>query len=178
MFRAALGTLFLASSTGCATGWNGGELYVKRRRPAWRAQYREATYRVGLPGDDWKPHREKGIQVAWRHAREPSIIQVRSQCDEHGDSDLASFTDHLRIDFTDWKIIEQRSLQLVRREALRTRVSAKLDGAPIQMELVVLKKNGCLFDLSYISVPRSFDAGLADFDRVVEGFRFPLEGRR
>ena len=77
---------------------------------------RDATFRVGDPGDGWRPHRETGVQVAWSKAKTPAVIQVRSQCDEHGDSDLASFTDHLRIDFGQWQIQSQVALEVVGRE--------------------------------------------------------------
>ncbi len=163
--------------TGCRGGWNEGQLYVKRWKPAWRGQYKEATYRVGMPGPDWRPHAEKNSQVAWRHRDRPAIIQVRSQCQEHGDSSLEQFTDHLRIDFSEWKVSQQRFITVVDREALRTTVDAKLDGAPVKMELVVLKKSGCLFDLSYIALPSVYASELAAFEQVVEGFTFPVAKR-
>lgn len=164
---------------GCASGWNGGQLYVKKWRAAWRGQHKEATYRVGLPGPGWVPHREKSSQVAWRHRAYPGVIQVRSQCEEHGDSTLEQFTDHLRIDFTAWEIVEQRYLTLVGREALRTQVQAEIDGGPaVAMELTVLKKNGCLFDLSLITTPENYELSLPAYEGVVAGFAFPVRARK
>lgn len=173
LFCAALA----ATSTGCRGGWDEDQLYVKRWKPAWRGQYKEATFRVGNPGPDWRPHGEKNSQVAWRHRDDPSVIQVRSQCQEHGDSNLEQFTDHLRIDFRSWDVVEQRFVTLENREALRSTVDANLDGAPVKMELIVLKKNGCLFDLSYIAIPSAYTSGLASFERVVDGFAFPVAKR-
>jgi hypothetical protein len=161
----------------CRGGWNEGQLYVKRWKPAWRGQYTEATYRVGTPGPDWRPHAEKNSQVAWRHRHDPAVIQVRSQCEEHGDSSLEQFTDHLRIDFREWEVASQRFITLENREALRTTVDANLDGAPIKLELIVMKKNGCLFDLTYISAPSAFGDGMASFERVLDGFTFPVAKR-
>ena len=159
---------------GCASGWDGGRIHYKTWQPAWKGMDRDATFRVGDPGDGWRPHRETGVQVAWSKAKTPAVIQVRSQCDEHGDSDLASFTDHLRIDFNEWIIERQSAIEIVGREGLRTRVHARLDGVAVDLELVVLKKNGCLFDLQYIASPSRFEDGMRSFDRVVEGFAFPL----
>ncbi len=167
----------LLMAAGCASGWDGERVHYKSWQPAWKGMDREATFRVGDPGEGWRPHRERGVQVAWSKGKTPAVIQVRSQCDEHGDSDLASFTDHLRIDFGQWEIQSQRAIEIVGREGLRTRVQAELDGVPVHLELVVLKKNGCLFDLQYITRPAAFDAGLASFDAVLEGFAFPLRGK-
>lgn len=176
LLRASLlAALVVPTATGCASGWDGGGIYYKQWRPAWRGAHKEATYRVGQPGDAWDPLRgEDGVQVAWERAPSAGVIQVRAQCEEHGDSSLASFTDHLRIDFGAWNIQQQSSMELIGREALRTRVQAELDGVPVSLELVVVKKNGCLFDLSYVSPPRAFEAGIPAFDQVVAGFEFPL----
>ncbi|NJK32669.1 MAG: hypothetical protein HC927_09805 [Deltaproteobacteria bacterium] len=91
---------------GCQT-WKGSELYVKRWQPAWKGQDKEATYRAGLPGAGWDPLQQEGTQVAWQHTTDPAVIQVHSECEDHGDSDLEDFTDHQRIDYTSWEIVEE-----------------------------------------------------------------------
>ena len=161
---------------GCG-GWRDyGDTYYRHRVPLKRART-EATYRFGMPGDDWRPLREdigKGIQVAWLQPDTVAMIQIHAQCDEHGDSGLAQYTDHLRIDWTDWKILEQESGRLAGREALRTLVDAELDGIARRNEVWVVKKNGCIFDLIYSAPPADFAAGRSDFHRVVDGFQFPV----
>jgi len=114
------------------------------------------------------------MQVAWRNADVHGVIGIHSQCEEHGDSSLYQFTDHLRIDWTHWKEISQTEERLVGRAALRSIVEAELDGVKFKHELVVVKKNGCLFDLSYSARPESFERGRAAFHRVVSGFEFPV----
>ncbi len=167
-----LGLVFAAS--GCRT-WSGGQVYTPKWKPAWKKAELEAKYRVGLPGEGWRVHREEGSQVAWYSDDHKAIVQVRSQCQEHGDSDLQSFTDHLRIDTTEWKVIEERFVRLEDRDALRSTVRAELDGGgPVSMELIVLKKDGCLFDLSLISLPSGYEGALPAFERVVAGFEFPI----
>jgi hypothetical protein len=162
---------------GCA-GWRDqGDCYYRHRLPLKRART-EASYCFGGPSEDWRPLREdigKGMQVAWLEPRTVAFIQIHAQCDEHGDSSLEQYTDHLRIDWTDWNIIEQQPGKLVGREALRTLVDAELDGMPRRNEVWVVKKNGCIFDLIYSAPPEDFQAGRADFQRVVEGFQFPVD---
>jgi len=114
------------------------------------------------------------MQVAWRNADVHGVSGIHSQCEEHGDSSLYQFTDHLRIDWTQWKEISQTEERLVGRAALRSIVEAELDGVKFKHELVVVKKNGCLFDLSYSARPESFERGRAAFHRVVSGFEFPV----
>jgi len=173
--RALLGLALLVVSSACG-GWRGhGDTYYRR----WELGKikHEATYSFGLPGDGWKPLEQKGSQVAWFNPQLDAAILLDSQCESHGDSDLAQFTDHLRIDFAQWDVKSQESEKLIGRDALHTVVVASIDGGPqTQLELYVIKKNGCLFDLEYVAPPASFERGRAAFARVVGGFGFPISG--
>lgn len=167
-----IGLLLVGSACG---GWRGyGDTYYRR----WERGVRhEATYRFGMPGDGWRPLKEKGVQVAWWNDALDAAILLDSQCERHGDSTLEAFTDHLRIDFREWEVKSQEKLQLNGRDALRSVVEASIDGGPkTMMELIVTKKNGCLFDLEYVAPPHSFEGGRAAFARVVAGFTFPIRG--
>lgn len=134
---------------------------------------------MGLPGPGWSEMRgDKDIQVAWINRKLGAIIHVRAQCDGQGDSSLDQYTDHLRIDWTDWEVESQEPKRMLGRDALHTVVRAELDGVPRRNEYWVLKKNGCLFDLQYSAAPADFESGRAAFASVVEGFAFPVEAGR
>jgi hypothetical protein len=171
--RAALAALLVA--TGCR-GWR-GDTYYAHLLPASRAR-KEATYRIGDPGPGWRPLRDvDDVQVAWMNVDLGAVIEVHAQCDEQGDSSLDEYTDHLRIDWTDWTIHSQQPETIIGRAALRTVVSAKLDGVARKNEMLVVKKDGCLFDLRVVARPDAFDQASADFAKVVAGFAFPLRER-
>lgn len=176
MGRRRVAPLLLVAVTlgsGCSAGWR-GDTYQAHRWPKDRAR-KEATYTFGQPGETWRPVREAGaVQVAWLHPELAAFIEIHAQCDEQGDSSLEQYTDHLRIDWTKWTVLEQQQTQMVGREALRTVVDAELDGVPRRNEFVVLKKNGCLFDLRYSAKPSTFEQGRPAFEQVVQGFRFPV----
>lgn len=167
-----VGLALLGLCSACG-GWRGhGDTYYKR----WEAGKidHEATYSFGMPGDGWLPLDQKGAQVAWYNKDLDAAILLEAQCESHGDSTLEQFTDHLRIDFRAWEIKSQEIVQLIGRDAAHTIVLASIDGGvQTQLELYVLKKNGCLFDLEYIAPPASFEGGRAAFARVVAGFVFP-----
>ncbi|MBK8265898.1 MAG: hypothetical protein IPK80_31785 [Nannocystis sp.] len=167
--------MVMALVAGCG-GWVGhGDTYVRRWSPRWKVN-QEATFRVGLPPDEWRPAKQKGAQVLWIHEAVPALIHVTAQCEMHGDSSLESFTDHLRIDFRAWEVVEQKSEVVAGRDALRSIVLAEIDGGvATKMELLVFKKNGCLFDMQYIAPPSHFERGRAAFQQVVAGFSFPVE---
>lgn len=176
MRRSRVAPLVLAAVTfasGCAGGWR-GDTYHRHRLPRDRAA-KETTFRFGLPGEQWRAVRDQDdVQVAWVHPDLAAFIEIHAQCDDQGDSSLHQYTDHLRIDWSDWKVVEQRQVNMVGREALRTVVDAELDGVARRNEFVVLKKNGCLFDLRYSAKPSTFERGRVAFEQVVSGFQFPV----
>lgn len=214
LIRLSTGVSIFSASVlwaGCAS-WHGESRYESPWVPAWkRGESTQVSFEVGLPGTGWRPYGGDNTQVAWNHVDMASVIQVRGQCQEHGDSTLEMFTQHIAADFTDWTLVAldspapgvdgspaqnaaatatatalapdspqlplQEHFRLVGRDALRSRVHARLDGVEVHMELVLVKKNGCLFDLMYIASPQAFSAGVSDFRRVVDGFRYPVGAR-
>jgi hypothetical protein len=116
----------------------------------------------------------KDVQVAWIHVRAPATIRIHSECANHGDGTLDQFLDHLRIGWTQWQVLEEKDVRLVDRAALQAVVTAELDGVSWKHEIVLVKKNGCLFDLTYSARPDVFEVGRADFRQVVGSFRFPV----
>ncbi len=158
---------------GACSGWrsHGDTFYGHGGKKAPR----EATYAFGNPGGNWRPAPpSKHLQVAWIHHSRAATIRIHSECSDHGDGTLEQFLDHLRIGWTQWQVLETSQERMADRAALRAVVTAELDGVTFKHEFVILKKNGCLFDLSYSARPEAFPTGRGDFLRVVSGFRFPV----
>lgn len=171
--RCALLASLVALGSGCR-GWRGDTYYA----PLTAKE--QPTYRFGTPGEPWQPlssaalREFKDVQVAWIYPAAVGLIDIRGQCEEQGDSSLQQYTDHLRIDWTQWKILQQQETTIAGRAALRTVVEGKLDGVPRRSEFVVVKKNGCLFDLRYSTEPSAFERNRPEFEKVVQGFTFPV----
>ena len=80
-------------------------------------------------------------------------------------------TQHLLMGFTDRHLIKQEAEMLDGREALRSHYTARIDGVPVELLLVVMKKNGCIYDFTYVSPVGRFEEKLPDFERLLEGFK-------
>lgn len=170
----ALFAVLALPSVGCR-GWrNAGDTFYGHRVPKKRAR-RETTYSFGQPGGQWRPLRDvDDVQVAWIRREIVGVIELHAQCDEQGDSNLYQYTDHLRIDWTDWQVESQSERTLVGRAALRTIATGRLDGVQMKLEMWVVKRAGCLFDLHYAAPPDTFAQGQSQFADVVAGFQFPV----
>jgi hypothetical protein len=77
----------------------------------------------------------------------------------------------LLIGFTDREFVEEETIPFDGREARHVLVRAKLDGRPVLIELFVLKKDGCVFDLSCIGSPERVPQVRPAFRTFVDGFR-------
>ena len=131
----------------------------------------KVCYRVGALGPGWRLVHQEGAAVGFFSDVVGGVIEANASCRDDADAaPLPSLTRQLLIGYTDRHVVAQRTLPLDAREALRTRVEARLDGVPVVLDLYVLKRNGCIFDLSYAAPPGDFARGVADFARFVDGF--------
>lgn len=127
-------------------------------------------YRVGLPdAQRWKSLAVEGNDLAWAAAG-GHLLAINATCDNHGDPSLEVLTNHLVFGFTERNLVGRKEVQVDGRDALDSRYTAKLDGVPVELRLLVLKKNGCVHDFSYIAPLGHFEAREADFDRLLQGF--------
>ena len=106
-------------------------------------------YRVGALPDGWRMVHQEGASVGFFSEAAGAIIEANATCRDDADAaPLGALTRQLLIGYTERAIESQKTVPLDAREALRTRVTAKLDGVPMTLDLYVMKRDGCIFDLS------------------------------
>lgn len=129
------------------------------------------AFRIGPLPEGFHRVEVNRAALAFRDDADGGTIVVNGRCGLDGeDVPLAALTQHLFLHFTDQTVLEQVVFPFDRREAMRTVVSAKLDGVPMKFAVWVLKKDGCVYDLAYMASPARFDRDAAAFDRFARGF--------
>jgi hypothetical protein len=127
-------------------------------------------FRVGQIPSAWRAIQVDDALLAFRDDRANASIALNGRCKVDGDDvPLASLTQHLFLQFTERTNLVQSPATLAGREALRTEISAALDGVKKQYLVYVLKKDGCVYDFMYIAA-ESEPASRAEFERFVQGF--------
>ena len=100
----------------------------------------------------WRKLDVEDARLAFRDDSANATVAVNARCGlDADDVPLASLTQHLFLQFTDRAQTSQAKVSLDGREALRTEISAALDGVKKQYLVYVLKKNGCVYDFMYIA---------------------------
>lgn len=128
----------------------------------------ELAFRIGPVPAGWQAVQAENTLIAFRDRDAGATIAVNGRCGKDGDDvPLESLTHHLFLHFTEREVGAQEKLALDGRDALRTVLRAKLDGVPKHFVVVVLKKDGCVYDFLRIGAD---DSGTESFDRFVRGF--------
>ncbi len=128
------------------------------------------AFRVGpLPGS-FERLSERGALLAFRDAATGDVVLVNGRCDRDGDDvPLEALRAHLLLTFTERVVVSESRRMIDGREALYTRLAAKLDGVERRFHALVLKKDACVFDFVSFSA-RGLDESAPAFERLVEGF--------
>lgn len=129
------------------------------------------AYEVGPVPPAWRPIRVDDNDLAWFDPATSSLVHVDHTCERTQDTPLVALVQHLLIGFTQREFSLQETVPMDRREARHVVLRARLDGVPRSIELYVLKKDGCVFDLGLVSPPGDFERARPGFDAFVRGFR-------
>ncbi len=144
---------------GCATSRFEGDTYFGAH----------ATYRVGRLSGEWRRSQVPGANLAFVSPWGGTIF-VNATCTDLKDLSLDVLTNQELFGVERQRELRREVLTLDGRAALRTRLTGTLDGVPVAMELVVLKKDGCTYDFGLVAPMEVFAAREADFSALVSGF--------
>jgi hypothetical protein len=131
----------------------------------------ELAFRVSQVPGGWRQVEARGALLVFRDDSVPASIAINGRCGKDGDDvPLESLTHHLFLSFTERSVENQERFPLDRREALLTRMVAKLDGVTKRYSVVVLKKDGCVYDFFHVAPVSASPASAERFLAFVRSF--------
>ncbi len=147
--RLSLLSIWLLTGLGCGNHlhWRDG-----------RVQHRKLEFEIAHPGPEWSQLKIADRGTAAFEQRDGAVREVGGHCGRRHDIPLEVLRRHLMIGFRDVTMLEERRQRLAEREALYSHMRASLDGVPRELRMVVLKKDGCVFDLLEIGAPSATPA--------------------
>lgn len=148
--------------TGKVVGYQPGRVLTKK-----------GSYQVGDLSGEWERIKLDKAVIAFYNSQLKSTISTDSFCDQaYNDSSLKSLTQQLFPGLQHIKVIDEKPFQLDNRGALQTLIDAELDGVPVMVNIVVLKKDWCLFDFYLVSEKEYYSRAAADFEDFYRGFSY------
>lgn len=154
------GIVFLVT-TGCVSShWQAG-----------RFDNGQVHYTMHEPGNGWQKLRFESANAAWRNPAKRASLLVNSHCVGVEDAPLRALSRHLLIGMENTEILAESERTISGRAALETSARGTLDGVPRQLQLLVLKKDGCVYDLVLEGDPADFTASLPAYERLRDSWQ-------
>lgn len=127
------------------------------------------AFRIGPLPAEWRRVQVSDAHLTFHH-RHGGAIMANASCDRRLDLSLELLTGQLLYGIEARQQTSRHRLALDGRVALRTQMSGTLDGVPVALDLVVLKKDGCTYDLALAAAPHDFGRRQADFEQFFRAF--------
>jgi hypothetical protein len=108
-----------------------------------------ARYRVGSLRGGWERFEVGDNDLAF-HKRGMGTISVNSTCSDYEDVPPVALLNHLLFEMTERRFLVEETVTLDGRGARHVVVQVELDGVPLELEIYLLKKDGCVFDLTHV----------------------------
>lgn len=129
----------------------------------------QARYRIGPLPSGFERVEVSDNDLAF-YKRGQGTISVNATCTDYEDVPLTALVNHLLFETTERTFVIEETVTLDGRAARHALVRAELDGVPIELELYVMKKDGCVIDLSHIRAQEASAAAREAFRAFVMGF--------
>ncbi|MBI5299339.1 MAG: hypothetical protein HY877_03475 [Deltaproteobacteria bacterium] len=135
---------------------------------------KDRFYRVGPLSAEWKQTTSKNkAGIYFRNKITGASIVTEAICGAaFEDLALNILTEQVLSELQNVKKQKQANWMLSERDALYSIYSAALDGVPVQLNILVIKKNQCQFDFWAVSNPKAGPQTSADFESFVKGFNY------
>jgi hypothetical protein len=123
------------------------------------------------PADPFKEIKVMTGDRTWLSEKTGNTISFISDCNGSADPSLQQLAGESLAVLDKLKVLNTQNFNFNGREALRTQAQGEVDGVMVKTELVVFKKNGCNFTLSYGGVAKTFENEKSYFDKFIENFK-------
>ena len=129
-----------------------------------------AGIRVPAPPAPWVPVELPDVEAAFRRPGTAATIAILSECQDSGRAPMRILARRLLFGLRT-EVVEQAPISMDGAEALRTVARGTLDGRPVLVESLSVRRGHCVSDLVLAAPPGEFDSARPDFDRMAAGLR-------
>ncbi len=148
-------------------------------RPGGEGTYRDPHGRFTLrpPPTPWEPFHLDGASLAFRLPSLAAGMGLRVDCSSPEPGPLPAVARHLFFGLRDSELRSKGPVVVADADGIRTRLVARLEQEPVEVETVTLRHRACLYDFLYVAPPATFALGKLDFESFVHSWA-PAAGSR
>lgn len=123
-----------------------------------------------------KPFEEiklKDADRAWQNDDNGSTISYLSTCNDPSDPSLQAARSDFLASLTGLKVISENESEFNGRDALSTVAEGSVDGVKTRVEMLLFKKNNCLYTLSFVALAKTFNDNHSAYSEFSQSFKAP-----
>lgn len=110
---------------------------------------------------------------AWQNPKNGNTIAFLSECRTKTDISMQLMEKESLEALENLKIIKSNSFEYNDREAKELLAEGQVDGIPVKIQLVLLKKNECNYTISFVGRKKFFDTDQNTFQTFLTEFKAP-----
>jgi hypothetical protein len=133
----------------------------------------ENRYEIRPPENPWVPLSREAERLAFQSPDGRATIALFQDCEQPERGELAWVARHLFFGLRERRTREREAAEVAGVRGLRTRLEARLDDSPVEVEAVTLRHGGCLYDFVYVADPEVFATARPEFEAFL-GSWMPL----
>lgn len=126
-----------------------------------------------VPSSNFKKRDTENLDGHFVESETGNSISVKSSCFDPADPSLNVLESSAFGGMTVIKVLEKTNKKFSKREALHSKKLVRIDGIPVVVEMLILKKNSCNYLISHVGVQDSFKKTSNDFSEFLDKMRIP-----
>lgn len=125
------------------------------------------------PVKPFKKIKADNADQTWISSNTGNTISFLSECGNANDTSLQIIESESLGAISNLSRNKTQELNYNGRQAQQTEATGEVDGVKVKIVLLVFKKNGCSYLISYGGVEKDFDQELSHFETFKENFKAP-----
>jgi hypothetical protein len=129
--------------------------------------------RFTAPPKPFEKSSAENVDEIWRDPKNGNAISYLSECNDPADPTLHAIEQGVLSGLYPYTYISQEDTTYEGRAARRALVKGVVDGVPSLVDLLIFKRNNCLYILSYVGLEQHHHQQQKAFEDFIAGFHAP-----
>ena len=114
---------------------------------------------------------QEPLDKAWRNLKNGNTISFLTECKSSTDPSHKTIRDGIISGISEASIISQKMIQFNNRPTLDSIIKGAVDGIPTKMRILILKKDECIYTITYVGLDNYYDDDAPSFNKFIEEFK-------
>jgi hypothetical protein len=137
------------------------------------APQRASGVRFSAPAKPFEKASAEHVDGTWRDSANGNAISYLSECNDPSDPTLHAIEQGVLSGLYPYSYVTQADTTYEGRAARRVQVKGIVDGVPSLVDLLIFKRNNCLYILSYVGLEQHHQRNQKAFEDFISGFHAP-----